>query len=342
MSLVNTSESLNPSYESSSMDSEHLATNLSKLVDGVKTIFPSVLDDIKEVNDALQEIVSSSNETLDTSNDPKVSFEVEKFKQMIKDELTASDCCRNAAESVATYASDDRTLKEIKEELSKGNQQKLKRYLEVVKNRLKNCHGHLEAIQTDYYDIYRVAVKHRERLSEVGSMRKLLLVAVQAAKYGLTLIGIVGFVVTKHLLSSSCVETLPILPRLNESIPRLNESIPRLNESIPRLNESIPRLNESTNVVIHRLHYDQPQYCSSLYYYIVVYYLIPITFGLTVGLSCFYMAKRLSLYHPPVLASRKAQGISLLRSAEDTILSFQSKLKKTIGKLQDLEHYLYI
>ena len=292
------------SYQS--IRSNSAAGNLSKVTDGIKTVFTSVLNDIKEVNHVLREVVNSGD-TLNTTGDPRVSFDVEGFKQDIRDRLIASDNFTQASRSIASYASNDRILKSIKEELSKNSHEKLKSYLDVIKERLGTCYERLEEIQNEYSHIYRLALKHKNRLSE--DSRCMLLTPATA---GSGLAGLAGFLVAKFVLSTFKSHALLPLSGDGDSL------------------EDLAGRQTSTK--------HQPG--ARLYMY---EYLLCLLFGVTIGIGFFYLAKRFDFHQP--LGSRqtssfKEPGVVMLQSAIETISTFLSKMQVATNRIHDLERCL--
>ena len=305
-------------------DTESVAVHLSKFTDATKTLFPSAIRDIKEVNRVLLRVVDSDAETLNTTGDTRVSFKVNNFKQTITESLITSESFSQATESVATYASDDVVLQGIKEELSNPHEiqhtEKLTSYLNVLRERLINCRECLTEIQTRYSNLSRLALEHKRRISHTRLplsqlfVLSLTPVAVRAVS---GFVGtLTGFIFGKTLVSLIKPSSPPPLPvAANYSPDSMKE---------PQRYPPVPHLQGTT--------------MSS---YFIYEYVLPLLLGVVVGIGFFYLAKKFRFYHRlGTYASFTEQGVSMLQSVENSIANFESKIEVTTHRLCDLEHCL--
>ena len=288
-----------------STGSNSATENLSKVTDGIKTVFTSTLNDVKEINHVLREVVNSGD-TLNPTGDPRISFDVDGFKQDIRDRLIVSDSFTQATRSVASYASNDRILKSIKEELSKNSHQKLKSYLDVIKQRLGTCRERLEEIQMEYSHIYSLAMKHKKRLIEDSRC-----VILTPATAGSSLVGLAGCFVAKHILVT--IKSLFLSGDGDSSAPEAELA----SGPTPTKHQPVARLYM----------YD---------------YLLCLLFGVAIGIGVFYLAKRFG-FHQALgsgQTSFKEPGGVMLQSAVDSISIFLSKLQVATSRIRDLEQCL--
>lgn len=280
-----------------------VADYLSEVTDETKTVFPSVLSDTKEVNSVLRKVVNSTDETLNRTGDPRVSFEVENLKQTIRESLKFSDNISQAARSVATYASNDGVLKYVKEELSKGHasQQRLKSYLDVVNKRVINCRERLGEIKTNYSSLSKVVLKRRERILESRNLLGRFFFLVTPATVGSSLVTVIGFMVVRFLMSRFSYHFYDV--PLVENGDFINSS--RQNMTIPVPRAVIPWL--------------------------------PLLVGVAMGIGFFYLAKK-SGFHYQLLQT--PPGVAILQSMVDSIATFHLKLQRNIGRLRRIERCL--
>ena len=281
--------------------------NLSKVTDGIKDILTDALDDVKETNRVLREIVNSGGPTPGTGTSGISDIDIKNFKQAIRERLNASDSFTQASRSVASYASDDRELENIKEELSKNSLKKLKSYLNTIKERLGNCRKCLGEIQTDYSYVNRLALKHENCIMEKS--RRDQCVFLISATAGSSLAGLAGFFMAKAVLSTF------------KSFP-----LPGDGDSLVDLSRNLSLTKQQAGTRFH------------MYEYILC-----LLFGVTIGIGCFYLAKRLGFRQQ--LGSGqpscfKEPGVVMLRSAIESTSHILKKLPETKDKIRDLEQTL--
>lgn len=286
------------SYQS---NSRSVAENLSKVTDGLKAVFTTALGDIKDVNRVLCEVVNSGD-TLNPTGYLRVSSDVEDFKQVIRQRLSASDDFTQATRSAVNHASDDRLLKSIKEELSKNSHRYLKSYLGVLQKRLRNCSECLQEMKTNYSYIRSLGLKHKSRLTQHGPCR-----IPAPATAGSGLVGLAGFIVVK-LLFISAFES--------QALPGGGDG-----DSLKGLNKLSQR--------------------SGKFY--VCEYILCLLFGVTIGIGCFYLAKRLGFHRrlrSRETSSLKEAGVEMLQLTNNSISDYLGKLEVTTSRIHELEQHL--
>ena len=285
-----------------SRQSNSIAENLSKVTDGLKTIFTTALSDIKHVNHVLREVVNSGD-TLNPTGDLSVSSDVENFKHAIRQRLSASDDFTQATRNAANHASDDRLLKSIQEELSKNSNRNLKSYLGVLQKRLRNCSECLQEIKTDYSYIRSLGLKHKSRLTETSQHDRCVTPTPASAGSGLA--GLAGFFVAK-LVFISAFES----------------------QALPGGNDSLKDLNRSSQQ-------------SGKFY--MCEYILCLLFGVTIGIGCFYLAKRLGFHRrlrSRETSSFKEAGVEMLQLTNNSISDYLGKLEVTTSRIHELEQHL--
>ena len=295
-------------------DTKSVAVLLSKLTDAAKTLFPSAISDIKEINRVLGEFVDSDAETLNKTGDPRFSFEVEIFKQAIRDGFVTSDSFIQAIRSVALYASDNGVLQGIKEELSNSHviqQQKLKCYLNVLKERLIYCRVCLAEIQSYYIKFSILAFKHKNRIYKTSPLSHLFVLRTVYAGPALQNVCVVnGFLFVKLLVSY-------LKPSYHLPLSDNGDSMEGVTQHPPVLNP-----NGTTSEYI----YD---------------YILPLLLLVFFGIGCRYLIKRSRLGICHYLKTFfRVPDVSVLQSVIDTLATSQSKLQIIINRLHDLEHCL--
>ena len=293
------------------------AGNLSKVTEGINTLFIDALNDVKEVNCVLREVVNS-DDTLNTTGDPRIStdHDIENFKHAIRERLVASNDFTEAIRSVASYASSDEILKNIKEELSKNSHKELESYLNVIKKHLRNCRECLENIQTNYSYISRLAQKCITKAEASKRGRCILPTLVTA---GSSLVGLAGFFVVKLALSTFQSRALLPLSGDHDSLEELSKT-PSTKQQSPRLYR-----NEFSLVCLLAL------------------------FGATIGIGfSVYLAKRFGFHQQLGRLSRKKSSTKeeavavMFQPVVESISTFLSKLRldKTTRRIHDLEQCL--
>jgi hypothetical protein len=288
-----------------SHQSNSAVENLGKVTDGLKAVFTTALGDIRDVNHALREIVNSGD-TLNPTGDLRVSSDVDNFKHAIRQRLSATDDFTQATRSAASYASDDPLLKSIKDELSKNSHRSLKSYLGVLQKRLRNCSKCLQEIKTNYSYIHSLGLQHKSRLTETSQHGRCATPTPATAGSGL--VGLAGFFVAK-LVFISAFES--------RALPRGGGG------------DSLKDLNKSSQ--------------QSGKFYVYEYNIILcLLFGVTIGIGCFYLAKRLGFHRlrSRETASFKEAGVEMLQLTNNSISDYLGKLKVTTSRIHELEQHL--
>ena len=271
--------------------SRSVAENLSKVTDGLKAVFSTALGDIKDVNHVLREVVNSAD-TLNPTGDLRVSSDVENFKHAIRQRLSTSDDFTQATRSAVNHASDDRLLKSIKEELSNNSHRQLKSYLGVLQKRLRNCSESLQEMKTNYSYIHSLGLKHKSHLIQHGPYR--ILTPATAGSY---LVSLAGFILVKLLFISTFK---------SQALPGSGDG-----DSLKDLNKLSQQFERGT--------------------FYVCEHILCLLFGVTIGIGCFYLAKRLGFHRVEMLQ---------LTKFNNSISDYLGKLEVTTSRIQELEQHL--
>ena len=144
-----------------------VADHLKSMGDRVET-FSTTITEATGVNNTLEELIANDSALVKgfgDPDDPMVKFELENFKQAIRELVIASRGVRSTIKSLAKYASNADHIQRIKEDLSVPQQdetscEKLKSYLAVVSQRISNCRKNVEKIQPMYKKVHDLVTQH--------------------------------------------------------------------------------------------------------------------------------------------------------------------------------------
>lgn len=128
------------------MATSKLLALMQTLPSGVQEVLIAVRD-VKTVNRVV-EIVGKDG-TFD-SQDPSLSFEIEDMKHSLREAVILSGRFIIASKSLAKYSSNEGYIQQIKDELTAGNLQKLKPFLDGIAGYLSRCRMRVEEYQAEY------------------------------------------------------------------------------------------------------------------------------------------------------------------------------------------------
>ena len=258
----------------------------------------------------LQEIVDSGN-TLNSTGDYSISFEVENFKQSVRERLVTSTSFVQAIENVARFASDEMLLKSVKDDLSRRSYQSLNSYLTTLRERLAFCHKYLDQVQQEYSNVYELTQKHSKRIAQTlnhaqSQVAQCAVVNCIHTIAGSGVAGIAGFVVTRILIST-------LKPW---------------------------RFTTHSSVVEQINEHQTPEGHLTVYEYIVC-----LLIGITFGVSYLFIAKRFGFCQRQRHTQPRSlldTGFAILQSAERSIKKFlSSELHNMKDGLLEMEQYVY-
>ena len=132
-------------------------------------VFSSVIIEVTDVNNTLAELIENDPalvEGFGAPDDPIIKFEIENFKQAVREAVISSKGVKSTIRSLAKFASNTDQIQRIKENLNldlphqDANYQELKSYLTVIGQRVSNCCKHMEKIQPMYKKVHNLVLKH--------------------------------------------------------------------------------------------------------------------------------------------------------------------------------------
>ena len=133
---------------------------------GVKLVVNTVRE-VKDICDASSRLSSTMQSP---SNDSRGASEVEDFRQSLK-ELEISSCSFiNTGRRFAEHISNEKMITKD-ESAPERMSRKLKRYLRIVSEYANQLHRYIGDLQPDYTSVYKLSIKHRQRISESSGIQ---------------------------------------------------------------------------------------------------------------------------------------------------------------------------
>lgn len=150
--------------ESSSTVAGHLNQMTEKL-----TVFSSTIMAVTKVNSELETLIvndSALPKGFRAPDDPIISFELENFKQKVRETIISSRDVKNAVRSLAGYTSNKTQTEQLKEELGSqchGDYHKLKDFLKIVGERISSCRKRSQRMRPKYEETHNLLLNSWEQ-----------------------------------------------------------------------------------------------------------------------------------------------------------------------------------
>ena len=131
------------------MASSKLSTLMRSLITGVQDILITVRD-VKNVNRVLEQV--GKDESFN-ARDPSSGFEIENFKHSLREAVILSNRFVVAAKNLAKYSSNEGHIRQLTEDLTAGNSQRLKPYFDGIGGHLNRSRMRVEEYQAEFSKI---------------------------------------------------------------------------------------------------------------------------------------------------------------------------------------------